>query len=108
MSQTKRLRAIKVAIERLFILSCVFAVGGYFAYHAANGDHGFFAHIKYKAEEERLVADLEELRITRTALEAKVALLRPESLDPDMLDEQSRQIVNMAHPRDIVIPLSSN
>ena len=108
MSQARRLRAFKVGLERTFTLCCIFAVGGYFMYHAATGDHGFFAYLKYQAEEQRLVSELEELRSRRDGLEAKVALLRPESLDPDMLDEQAREVINFAHPRDIVIPVSRN
>jgi cell division protein FtsB len=30
-------------------------------------------------------------------------LLRPESLDPDMLEERARVLLNLAHPNDIVI-----
>ena len=36
-------------------------------------------------------------------LERDVALLRPESLDPDMLDERARASLNLAHPDDLVM-----
>ena len=39
----------------------------------------------------------------RGRLERDVALLRPESLDPDMLDERARAILNLAHPDDLVM-----
>jgi hypothetical protein len=32
-----------------------------------------------------------------------VALLRPESLDPDMLDERARAILNLAHQDDLIM-----
>ncbi len=36
-------------------------------------------------------------------LERDVALLRPESLDPDMLDERARAILNLAHQDDLIM-----
>jgi cell division protein FtsB len=36
-------------------------------------------------------------------LERDVALLRPESLDPDMLDERARAILNLAHSNDLIM-----
>lgn len=107
MSRVRKLQALKVGAERLFTLACVFAVGGYFLYHAATGDHGYIAYLKYQAEEERLMAELEALRAKRRELEHKVSLLRPESLDPDMLDERARALLDLAHPRDMIIPVSA-
>jgi cell division protein FtsB len=39
----------------------------------------------------------------REVLARQVGLLRPENLNRDMLDEQARQILGLAHPNDIVI-----
>ncbi len=36
-------------------------------------------------------------------LAAKVALLGPDHIDPDMLDEQVRRYLGLAHPDEIVI-----
>jgi len=40
-------------------------------------------------------------------LERKVSLLRPESLDPDMVEEQGRRLLNFSHPDDIHITVTS-
>jgi cell division protein FtsB len=39
----------------------------------------------------------------RQRIERDVALLQPENLDPDMLDERARAILNLAHPDDLVM-----
>jgi cell division protein FtsB len=39
-------------------------------------------------------------------LERRVALLRPESLDRDMLEERARAVLNLARPEDRVILLN--
>jgi cell division protein FtsB len=44
----------------------------------------------------------EALRAERIRLENKVALLRPESIDPDLLDELARGTLELAKPGDVV------
>jgi len=36
-------------------------------------------------------------------LESRTALLRPDNLDRDMLDERARLMLNYSHPDDIII-----
>ena len=42
-------------------------------------------------------------RPRRNLWERKVALLRSDRIDPDMLDEQARLQLNFAHPNDLVL-----
>jgi cell division protein FtsB len=75
----------------------------YFLYHMVQGDHGVLALLQLSAkvsEAERVYAGLHE---QRTQLEARVALLRPDNLDPDMLEERARVMLNFAHPNELVI-----
>lgn len=78
-------------------------VMAYFAHHAVHGDHGLYASLQLKEIRQKLLDDRDRHRETRKMLEEKVALMRPENLDPDMLDEQARARLNMAHPDDITI-----
>lgn len=75
----------------------------YFAYHSVEGEYGLTALNRLMDEEVQLTAELAEIKDDRAALEARVELMRPESLDPDMIDERARQALNLAHPEDIVI-----
>jgi hypothetical protein len=43
------------------------------------------------------------LQEVKQRLERDVSLLRPESLDPDMLDERARAILNLAHSDDLIM-----
>ncbi len=79
------------------------AVIGYFVYHGLHGARGFWASKEREAEVAVLEKELAELRHEREVLEQHVALLRPESLDPDMLEERARVLLNLAHPNEIVI-----
>ena len=83
------------------LLAC--GVGGYFGYNLEIGDHGLTARADLERRKEVLEGELAGLEDVNTRLERDVALLRPESLDPDMLDERARAILNLAHPDDVVI-----
>jgi cell division protein FtsB len=75
----------------------------YFAYHAVEGEYGLYALDRLKAREAALQQELAELKERRDPLERRVALMRPESLDPDMVDERARHALNMVHRNDVVI-----
>ena len=75
----------------------------YFAYHAVEGDNGLLAWRDLRREEAKLQQQLAGARTRRLELERRVTLMRPESLDPDMLDERARDSLNLAHPNDITI-----
>ena len=75
----------------------------YFVYHGFHGDHGLFAKHKLSYQVEELNVQYDELSRHRQALEKRVALLRDQTLDPDMLDERIRAALNMAHTDEIMI-----
>jgi cell division protein FtsB len=78
-------------------------VGGYFGYHLQIGEHGLKARADLESRKEVLEGELAGLDVVKQRLERDVALLRPESLDPDMLDERARALLNLAHPDDLVM-----
>ncbi|HEX5932283.1 MAG TPA: septum formation initiator family protein [Methyloceanibacter sp.] len=83
------------------LLAC--GAAGYFAYHLQTGDHGLEARAKLQGRKEVLEGELAGLKEVRLRLERDVSLLRPESLDPDMLDERARAILNLAHEDDLIM-----
>ena len=91
-----RIRPLLVPIMCLLLL-------GYFGYHAVEGDYGYFALQKLKARETDLGDQLARLKGERRVLDRRVALMRTESLDPDMIEERARGTLNVARVGDIVI-----
>jgi cell division protein FtsB len=83
------------------LLAC--GAAGYFGYHLQTGDHGLKARADLERRKDVLAGELAGLREVKGRLERDVALLRPESLDPDMLDERARAILNLAHPDDLIM-----
>jgi cell division protein FtsB len=86
----------------LLPLACLFIMG-YFAYHAVEGDYGLLALGKLQDRVASLDTELAAARQERQRTESHVALMRPESLDRDMIDERAREALDMADAKDLVI-----
>lgn len=80
-----------------------FCVVGYFAYHSVEGDRGLTAYVRLTEQLREARVQLGDVQDERKALERRVRLLRPDSLDPDLLDERVRQILNYSRPDEVVI-----
>ncbi len=81
-----------------------FCVVGYFVYHSIEGDRGLTAYLRLTERLSEARAQLEEVQSERQALERRVKLLRADNLDPDMLDERARRVLNYSRPDEIIIP----
>jgi len=75
---------------------------GYFAYHAVHGQRGLFALMAL--EKKVITANIEAKKIKETlkTWENRVALLHPSKIDPDMLEERVREMLNFGHINDVV------
>lgn len=87
----------------LILPVCCLFILGYFAYHAVEGDYGLFALGKLRERVATLDLEITKMRAERTRMERHVALMRPESLERDMIDERAREALNMADAKDLVI-----
>ncbi|MBU0723526.1 MAG: septum formation initiator family protein [Alphaproteobacteria bacterium] len=76
---------------------------GYFVYHAVQGDRGILAWRQVDQQIALAEAALAEVSGVREQMERRVALLEPTHIDPDMLEERARIMLNLAHPDEIVI-----
>lgn len=75
----------------------------YFAWHGVSGDRGVLALRTLEQEVAVARAELDRVRGEREQLERRVRLLYPQSLDPDMLDESARRLLNYGLPDEVVI-----
>jgi cell division protein FtsB len=80
-----------------------FGLAIYFGYHAVNGNRGLLASQQLTEELRLAEKRLAALERERGALERKVKRLRPDSLDPDLIDELARDTLSMAEPEDVII-----
>ncbi len=69
---------------------------GYFGYHLVTGDRGLLAMVNLQREVLVAEQNLAEAETTRKIWERRVAALRNQSIDPDMLDERARVLLNFS------------
>jgi cell division protein FtsB len=94
---------LKRATRGLSFPLVVTALVLYFGYFAVYGKHGLVNWIRLNHEIELKQAELDAVREDRQALEHRVRLLRPESVDPDLLEEQARARLGLSEPDEVVI-----
>lgn len=92
------------------VLVAVLTAGtiAYFGWHAYHGNYGIFARERLDVRVADLERELAEVRAERQAMERRVALLKAQSLDPDILEERARESLGLAHPNDVVILQRTN
>jgi cell division protein FtsB len=99
----KRLRSILTTLG-LYVMAALLI--GYFGVNAYSGNHGLKAKEDLDQQIGTLSADLDSLKRERAQWERRVALLRPDRLDPDMLDERARALLDYAAPNDLTLVLT--
>jgi cell division protein FtsB len=97
-----RFRAV---LNTLALYAIAAALIGYFGVNAYDGNYGLRAKQDLDQQIAELTQELTGLKNERATWERRVALLRPQSIDPDMLDERARTLLNYADPRDLTLRL---
>jgi len=76
---------------------------GYFAVNAFTGNHGLRAQADLDQQMAAMQGELRHLKAERALWDRRVALLRSDRIDPDVLDERARALLGLADPRDLTL-----
>lgn len=97
------IREIRRRAKKLITPAIVLCVAVYLSFHLLHGSKG--ARAQWRLQEDVVAAQskLDKLKQERDKLELKVKLLRPDSVCPDLLDEQARRVLGYANPNDVII-----
>jgi cell division protein FtsB len=93
-----RIRSFLAALS-LYVLAAAFI--GYFGVNAYTGNHGIRAKQTLDQRIADLTRELDATRAERERWEHRVSLLRSDRIDPDILDERARQLLDFSDPRDV-------
>ena len=77
----------------------------YFAYHAVQGDRGLLAWMSLKQDLAQARVSESQLARTRSRLEWRVDLLRPDNLDLDLLAERAHELLGYGRSDELIILL---
>jgi cell division protein FtsB len=98
----KRLRSFLTALGLYTIAALLI---GYFGVNAYTGNHGLKARQDLVVRMDELTRELQTVKAERAQWERRISLLKSESLDPDLLDERARALLNWVDPRDVTMML---
>jgi len=98
-------KRFRTALNALALYTIAALVIGYFGVNAYSGNRGLRAKQDLDQQIAELTAELDALKTERAQWERRTVLLKPESIDPDMLDERARILLNYADPRELTLRL---
>jgi cell division protein FtsB len=96
----RRLRSILNTLG-LYVTAALLV--GYFGVNAYSGNHGLKAKQDIDRQMAALSAELNHLQVERAQWQRRVNLLKPENIDPDMLDERARALLDYVGPDDLTL-----
>ena len=97
-----RKRARKILIP-LALYSVSALLVGYFLHHANSGARGLDAKRHLKIQVHDVSKELEAVKTERAEWERRIALLRSDQIDRDLLEERARSLLGRVHRNDLVI-----
>ena len=89
----------------VIVMAVCLGLLGYFGWHVYYGPRSFDHRDALQARAAELDQKLAQSRDERQALEGRVSLMRPQSIDPDMLDELARSTLDYGKPGDLIVRL---
>ena len=92
-------------ILRFSVPFFAWTVVAYFVYHSTLSDSGFTAWPRLDSRISEAEAQLQQIVAQRQHLENRVSALDPFVVDPDMIEEQGRRLLNFGHRNDLLIIL---
>ncbi|MGZ3409921.1 MAG: FtsB family cell division protein [Xanthobacteraceae bacterium] len=95
-----RLRSILTALALYAIAA---ALIGYFGINAYTGNLGLRARQEIDARIAELTSERDRIRAEREQWQHKVDLLKSDRIDPDLLDERARALLDYVDPRDAIM-----
>jgi cell division protein FtsB len=101
----KRLRTI---LNALLLYALAALLIGYFGVNAYSGNRGLKAKEDIDRQMASMNTDLQRLKLEHAQWERRIALLKSDDIDPDMLDERARALLDYADPNDLTMMLDTS
>lgn len=97
------LRELRRRSHRYLMPSLLVCVIAYFVYHLIQGKRGLWALYTLQVAEQDYQKKLADKRAQHAHLLHQVKLMRNESLCPDLLEEQAKQVLGYTHPHEKIL-----
>lgn len=93
-----KLIAHRYVIRQNWLAIMGFCLFCYFSYHAVLGERSYIRLMSLEREIAKISLTYDKRHEERSALEAKVVRMRPDTLDKDLLEERVHYVLGYYHP----------
>jgi cell division protein FtsB len=98
-------RRLRSFLNALALYTIAALLIGYFGVNAYTGEHGLIAKRDLDQDIAQLTAELDSVKAERAVWQRRVSLLKADNIDPDLLDERARLLLDDADARDLTLML---
>ena len=102
----KKRSTFAVMLRRTWIPALGLVILAFFGGYAVLGPNGVLAYGEYTHQLAIKKVEYTKLAEQRADLKNRVKLLDPRHANPDLVDELTREKLNVVHPDEIIIPLN--
>lgn len=103
----KRLIQKQHFLRRNLLIIIGICLSVYFSYHLIAGHRGYVSLMSFESQIEQAQAKQAQLIAEREAIEKKVIMMRPGSIDRDLLEERVRYVLGYTKPEEIILRQNS-
>jgi len=93
----------KFKLGTIIKITAVLIIFGYVIFHIVYGDRGVISLLQYNKKFEKTLSELESAKIERQKLQNKVQLLKTDSIDVDLLEEQAKKNLSITKENEVVV-----
>ncbi len=87
----------------LVLVSVAGSVTSYFVWHAVHGQRGLKTGEEYEQKLTQLKFERDMLKIQRLQFERRLALIKGEKVDADILEDEVRKSLGRVHKNEVVV-----
>jgi cell division protein FtsB len=96
-------RRVSAILLPFLLYSVSGAAGGYFVWHAINGERGLKTKDEYQRKIAGLNEQLQSLKAERASWEHRIELTNGAAIDRDLLDEEARGLLGRVNKNDLIV-----
>ena len=98
-----KLIGYRYLIRQNLVLLIGLCLSFYFCYHLLAGPRSYLRLMSLENQISSVTQDYQQVKAQRSALERKVIMMRPGSIDRDLLEEQARKALGYRYEGELVI-----
>lgn len=99
------LREIRYRLRGLMVPVIFMSLTYYFGWNAVHGKSGLEAQVAQRAQLQAQQQNADQIHQQMVLWQTRVAALSNNAIQPDMLNMEARDVLNLADPNDLVVDL---